>query len=99
MKKRNYKELLDIGNKAQIEKLMLNEHKKDFNELSFDYGIKRICEEVHELVIEVLNFYKSNSDESLEYLKRIRNEAADVANFAHMIIMKCDNEIRFHENG
>lgn len=74
---RDYEELLKAGNKAQLEKLKENKHKKGFDEISIPYAYGRMKEEMSEL-------FKARGTEN------IRLEAADVANFAHMIILKCD---------
>jgi len=84
--KRDYKKLLESGNKAQLEKLKNNEHKSGFENLDIDYAFERLKEEVHELLVELQGVKERNPSD-------IRSEAADVANFAYMIILKCDQEI------
>jgi NTP pyrophosphatase (non-canonical NTP hydrolase) len=82
---RDYKALLEAGNKAQLEKLKQNEHKKDFESVTFEYAYNRLVEEMIELK-EAFSVQEVNN----EGFKNIRQEAADVANFAHMIIYRCD---------
>ena len=89
--KRNYKELLKAGNKAQLEKLQQNGHKKGFDDIDIDYAYIRLEVEMDELLKELLLF-PSSKDRKKVY-EKIRHEAADIANYAHMIILKCDKEI------
>jgi phosphotransacetylase len=84
--KRDYEKLLESGNKAQLEKLLLNEHKRGFENIDLNYASDRIEEELDELWVEI---QMKNKDFSA-----IRKEAADIANFAHMIIYKCDQELK-----
>ena len=86
MSKRDYAELLGAGNKAQVEKLLENEHKGGFSGQDLIDLFLLLQEETLELTREmVLEFYDPRA---------IRREAADIANFAHMIILECDKEIR-----
>jgi hypothetical protein len=77
---RDYNQLIHAGNRAQVEKLIENSHKGGFDYIEIDYAIYRIDDEVRELHIA-----SRKKD-----IKEIRREAADVANFNHMIILACD---------
>lgn len=85
---RNIDALLAAGNLAQREKLQQNGHKEGFStfkshDINFLY---------HRLVSETVEL--KNEVDVLKYdYNKIRNEAADVANFAHMIILACDKEL------
>lgn len=83
---RDYKALLEAGNKAQLEKLNLskNEDKEGFEDLPVGMLTNRINDELEELYDEM--------PLPRNYVK-IRHEAADIANFAHMIILACDKEL------
>ncbi len=83
--KRDYDKLLESGNKAQLEKLLLNEHKRGFENINLDYAINRIYQEIEEL-------HEAHLFNDVDF-SSIRKEAADIANFAHMIIFKCDQEL------
>jgi NTP pyrophosphatase (non-canonical NTP hydrolase) len=83
---RNYDELLNSGIKAQKEKLEANSHKRGFDKLSIEYAFGRLQDEFLELFEEMYEKKQRN-------LSNIRKEAADVANFAHMIILACDKGI------
>ncbi len=74
---RAYDELLEAGNRAQLEKLHENSHKRGFDSIDLAYALSRIQEEVAELCA-------ADTDQEL------RREAADIANFAHMIIYAID---------
>ena len=80
---RNYKALIKSGTTAQIEKLKANEHKKGFDNIPLHYAVERLKDEMRELEIEFTGSVSLDYDD-------IRSEAADVANFAHMIIHRCD---------
>ena len=90
MKKRrenmDYYNLLNDGNIAQLEKLRANEHKKGFEDIDIMYAFRRLIDEVEELDNEI----DSNNND----FSKIRKEAADIANFCHMIILKCDEELK-----
>jgi hypothetical protein len=79
--------LLRQGNTAQLEKLEANEDKRGFESIDLDWAWKRLNEEMHELDVE-LHGTKIRSPED------IRLEAADISNFAHMIIVRCDQLIK-----
>lgn len=82
---RDIANLIEAGTDAQIEKLEANAHKTGFSSLEIDTLFKMLECEVDELLLEV-NDWKDGKDN----LDKVRLEAADVANFAHMIILKCD---------
>jgi len=79
--KRDYNLLLKEGRKAQIEKLKENDHKCGFDTERVEILFQKLIVETLELRVEV---YALKRD-----WKKIRREAADVANFAFMIILKC----------
>lgn len=89
--KRDYNKLINSGTTAQIEKLKENEHKKGFDNIDVYYAFKRIIEETEELKNELYQFCfkKKNID-----YNKARREAADIANFAHMIIYFCDRMMK-----
>lgn len=84
--KRNIDKLLQSGIAAQTEKLLENSEKRGFDNIDIDYGFKRLQDEYLELFDEL--YYVKKRDPH-----KIRREAADVANFAHMIIFACDKLI------
>ena len=72
-----------------MEKLLANGYKQGFDNIDFKYAFKRLKEEIKELEEEMICL-----NQGLNNYETIRHEAADVANFAHMIIMGCDKEIK-----
>lgn len=88
---RDYTKLLKAGNAAQLEKLKENEHKTGFEDINIYYAYNRLKNELQELSIEM--YYMPRKvwalRENINY-PAIRHEAADIANFAHMIILQCD---------
>lgn len=97
MSDRNYDELLKSANIAMLEKLKENEHKNGFEDIDIEFAINRITEETDELDIEFngIAMYKAwkGKMHKTNYHK-VRREAADVANFAAMIIYKCDQKMK-----
>jgi NTP pyrophosphatase (non-canonical NTP hydrolase) len=81
----SYNELFEAGNKAQLEKMELNNHKTGYDNIYINYGYDKIEEELNELY-NAIHYGKKD-------YQAIREEAADIANYAHMIIYKCDKEI------
>ncbi len=80
--------LLKAGNKAQREKLEENRHKGGFDIDDLFITYEKLVAEVYELKEEL--YTELTPKKEIDYVKAKR-EAADVANFAHMIILKCDN--------
>lgn len=77
---RDYDALIRACNNAMLEKLHENNHKSDFDDVNIAYAISRIHQELGELE-------EAKADQNIQ---EIRREAADVANFAAMIILRCD---------
>lgn len=99
MQKRNYKELFQAGNKAQLEQMEKHEYKrgwKNFLLHSSFQGIRKSAIHIESAL------YKSFTHQEIIIeptdLKMIRKKAANIANFAHMIILKCDKEIENAKN-
>ena len=95
---RDYKELLEAGNKAQLEKLVQNEHKEGFDDIELKYAYKRIRQETKELWKELylkpfLLMISAIFPRCYTDYRSVRGEFADIGNFAHMGIYKCDEEI------
>lgn len=81
--KRDYNGLFDAVFPAMLEKLKENEHKCGWDNIEPEYALGRIFDEYLELKDAIP---KGDMEE-------IRREAADVANFAAMIIYQCDKEL------
>jgi hypothetical protein len=77
---RDIEDLLYYGMKAQRKKLEQNNHKRSFDDVTAEYCIKRIHEELVEL-------------EEAHTAEEQRSEAADIANFCHMLIMHCNKKL------
>ena len=86
---RNYDELLKAGTGAQLEKLLENPEKSGFDNINIEYALDRILDEF----IELRDAIRKTGIPPITHLQLIRREAADVANFAHMIILRCDKEL------
>lgn len=87
---RDYHELLDAGNAAQMEKLRANEHKGSLDTMKPEVALGLILDKWAELRIEIR---RENVPEVMR-LEGIRGKAAGIANFAHMIILSCDKAAR-----
>lgn len=98
MPNRDYDELFIRGTNAQREKLEENDYKCGFDDIDISVAFNYLSKErdelslaiaIHALCLSVpgeINTQKTGYED-------IRGEAADVANFAHMIILKCDKEL------
>ena len=84
--------LLESGNKAQLEKLKENHHKDNWENMSFE----ELYDFLHAEEVELYNEVCTPEGEWIDKpdYSKIRKEAADVANFAHMIIQFCDKQIK-----
>jgi hypothetical protein len=91
--KNDYRRLMAAGNAAQLEKLKENGHKEGFEHIGMDYAWKRLEEEMAGLSRE-LRLIPLTGPGYYKAIRRVRREAADVANFAHMIILTCDELLR-----
>jgi len=87
MKKRDYLALFDAGTTAQLEKLEHHGRKSCWKELSLRELVYLLSEEMLELHEE---YYEPVG--TFSHI-RLRQEAADVANYAHMIIERCNEVI------
>jgi len=85
---RDTQALLDAGNRAQLERLNdPKNHKKGDFETRIGFLFNLLYGEMVELRTEVVDNCLT------ETTSRIREEAADVANYAHMIIASCDKKM------
>ncbi len=95
---RNYDELFIRGTNAQREKLEENDYKEGFDNIDIYYAFGGLSKERDELLLAIailelgLDVPGEINTQETGY-KTIRREAADVDNFAHMIILKCDKEL------
>lgn len=88
-----YNKLFESGNRAQLEKLKAKSYKGNgWENIAIDFGMRRLFDEIGELWC----YRKENNPPFTEKKLHeiIRNEAADIANFAHMIILKCDKILK-----
>jgi DNA-binding FadR family transcriptional regulator len=87
IEKRNYFGLFYSLIPAMLEKLYENKHKKGWENIDFEYASNRILDEYRELKEAIID----------NDIKEIRREAADIANFAAMIIYQCDKKLKEEE--
>lgn len=88
-----YKQLFNEGNKEQLEKLKQNEHKSGWDDIDIKYAFERLSHERDELLLKIKNYNIGTIHQTKIGLNEIKEEAADIANFAHMIIYKCNRLI------
>ena len=88
---RNYDSLLITCQAAMLEKLKENEHKDGFDNINLIHGVARLFDEADELDNELKKAVRTGNDINIP---AVRREAADVANFAAMIIYKCDQILK-----
>lgn len=85
--KNKYSKMFKAGNKAQLEQMVKNDHKKGWDNTHMSWAIKKIGEHLPEM--NITTFYKR----PVSSYVRLRKLAADVANLAQMIILRCDKII------
>lgn len=101
---RNVNRLFESGNRAQKEKLEKYKKKRDWCDIPVGLlavAAKNELLELHEAVQNMINAYanacitgvKIDHKKEIELINEIRHEAADVANYAHMIIVNSDRKI------
>ena len=83
---RDYNTLLKSGNNAQMEKLKINDHKCDWNDMDFDEIAHLIYEESEEVREELIKRYPD--------YELLRLECADLKNVLNFMICLCDKEIK-----
>ena len=82
---RDYKSLLEAGNKAQMEKLEQNGHKKDWKDMS-QQEISELIDEEYDEVFSEMSLNPTN-------YKLLRLECGDLKNALDFMICLCDKEI------
>lgn len=85
---RKISDLVISATAAMLEKLFENDHKGTFDAMGIDTLFHLMEDEVKELSDELCKMPLDATQ-----LGKIRREAADVANFAAMIIYRCDKLI------
>lgn len=98
MKDNKYSELFESGNKAQLKQMIKNEHKEGWNDINIKYAYKRIKQKTRilwrEIYLKPFIFMVSGMlVRRYKDHRSIRKEAANIANFTQMIILKCDKEL------
>ena len=81
-----YDEMFKAGNEAQLEQMVKNEHKEGYDKIDINYAIDKIVDKADELWVRMR--VKENN-----YVE-IKTSAAHIANYAQMIILKCNKEIK-----
>ncbi len=97
----SFESLIDSGNKAQIEKLNANKHKNGLGHMPIGYLLNLLSKQSFKLANEIRFEYDSLSKDfkikgKVRY-KIIRGIAANIANYAHLIIVNCDQKIDDNE--
>lgn len=100
-----YNELFEAGKKAQLEQMeRFEEEKGGWFDIDLRFGSDKLREKDDEVSqsLTSLLLRQAGYDEGMnvtkeeikEYLHIVRRKAAHSANFAHMIILKCDKELK-----
>lgn len=83
--------LITACSEAMIHKLLLNANKGGWLNIPFDELRQKLFDEYIEMSIELNNLhFNTIKEKEKDYLESIKYEAADISNFAGMIIHKCD---------
>ena len=90
-----YDPMFEAGIKAQLEEMIKNNHKTGWDDIDITYAHSKIIDNRIELPKLLYNRHFGNpvSDSEID-CESVRKIAANIANFAHMIILKCDNIIK-----
>jgi len=90
-----YDKLIEAGNKAQIEKMEENSRKDEFQDrwdnFPIDISIYHMKRNMKKLI--EIEFDMKENDAKMWY-EILRMKAANIANYADMIILKCDEMIQ-----
>lgn len=92
---RDYNKFLRAGNKAQLEKLKMNEHKSDINNQDLFYVFRRMEEELEELRKELFDKDGFRKPYYTINFMAARHEFADNGNFSFMGISTCNKELKW----
>jgi hypothetical protein len=77
-----FDKMFETGNRAQLVQMEANDDKSGWDNIDILYANRRIGE-----IAENMSWTHDTDYEELI------NKAANIANFAHMIILKCKNEM------
>ncbi len=89
-----YIELFKTGNAAQLKKMIENENEKSgWDDIDLDYAMEEIT-----INLECMERYENGKYFDLEFIRgnldeMLLEKAANIANFAHMIIYTLSQEI------
>lgn len=84
-----YDEMFKAGNNAQLEQMKKHESSKSgYEDADIFYAARKITDYIPILLKLSLLTSKGRN------IERLRKEAANISNYAHMIILKCDKEIK-----
>ena len=83
-----YSDLINAGNSAQIQQMEKYENiKSGYENIDLFLASRKIINKCPALLkISVLDYNENN-------LKRMIRECADISNYAHMMILKCNKEL------
>lgn len=81
-----YQKLFEAGNKAQLEQMEMNKHKDGWD----DFPVSLAAHSILSNLKEIIDRY---DDSTMSGIEVVRRRAANISNFANMIILRCDNVI------
>ena len=95
MEESKYNELFEHGNKAQLEQMVKNEHyKSGWDDFGLGAGFKGIRKNAIKIEDQLYTLFtrQGRKKDSIDF-ESVRKRAANIANFAHMMILDCDKEL------
>lgn len=92
---KKYMKLLEHGNKAQLEQMNANNHKTGWDNFPIELSTAYIKINLDNLLDAV--YGERGKLMTSRSTKDIRRIAANIANYAHMIVLKCDNDVSHTE--
>ena len=93
-----YDELLKIGNKEQLKQMVKYNHKTGYENIDIKFAYKMIKKNMRALWKEIylkpfLFMISGMLVRNYTWHREIIKKAADIANYSHMLICKCNKEL------
>ena len=94
----DYKKLFESGNKAQLEQMNKHKHYTGWDNFGLGAGFNGIRKNAIKIEEQLYTLFtrQGRKKDSIDY-EKVRERAANIANFAHMMILDCDKEL--NKNG
>lgn len=94
MENNKYDEMFEAGNKAQLEQMIKHKHYTGWDNFGIGAGFEGIRKNAIKIESQLYTLFTRQGKKkvSVDY-ESVRKRAANIANFAHMMILDCDKEL------